>query len=85
MEAVVRGTLVDITPEKILEAEANFKRGDDESIRATREPDLNPTRRAKNGDELSKLLALGSKAMEKLMGRQTLRAMTEGGGGPTRG
>ena len=84
IKAFVRSPFVDTTPEKILEAEANFKRGDDESVRATREPDLDPTRRAKNGNELSDLLALGSKATEKLMGRQTWRTMTEGGGGPTR-
>ena len=83
-KAFVRIPFVDTTPEKILEAEANFKWGDDESVRATREPDLYPTRRAKNGNELRNLLALGSKATEKLMGRQTGRTMTEGGGGPTR-
>ena len=72
--------LVETTPKKILEAEANFKSRDDDGARATREPNLDPTRRAKNDNQLSDLLALGSKATEKLMGRQTRRAMTEGGG-----
>ena len=84
MKAFIRNPLVDTTPEKILEAKANFKGGDDESVRATREPDLDPTRRAKNGNELSNLLALGSKAMEKLMGHQTRMVMTKGGGTPMR-
>ena len=43
MKPFVRSPLVETTPKKILEAETNFKRRDDESVRATREPDLDPT------------------------------------------
>ena len=43
VKAFVRSPLVDATPEKILEAEANFEGSYDESVRATREPDLDST------------------------------------------
>ena len=65
-----------------MEAKAIVKSCDDDDIRATREGELDPTQRAKNDNQLSDLLALGVKATEKLMERQTQRAMMEGGGAP---